>query len=53
MSQLVASAGFRPVENLAVSGDLSYGMNPLYQYETSVLLRTTYRFAVASKGGSK
>ena len=53
MTQLVASAGIRPVENLSVSGDLTYGTNALYQNETSVLLRTIYRFAAASKGGSK
>ena len=52
ISQLVASAGIHPLENLAVSGDLSYGVNPQYKSETSVLLRTTYKFA-ASKGGSK
>jgi hypothetical protein len=53
MSQLVASGGIRPTANLAVSGDLSYGVNAQYQYETSLLLRTTYRFSAASKGGSK
>jgi len=53
MSQLVGSVGIHPTENLAVSGDLSCGTNALYQNETSVLLRTTYRFTVASKGGSK
>ena len=29
MTQLVASAGIRPVENLSVSGDLTYGTNAL------------------------
>jgi hypothetical protein len=50
LAQMVASAGVRPTENLSVSGDLTYGTNPQYKYETSVLLRTTYKFA-ASKGG--
>ena len=43
----------RPSENLSVSGDLSYGVDAYYKNETSVLLRTTYRFSAASKGGSK
>jgi hypothetical protein len=53
LGQVVASLGMRPTENLSVSGDLSIGMDAYYQNQTSVLLRTTYRFAVASKGGSK
>lgn len=53
LGQLIASVGIRPTENLSVSGDLGYGVNAFYQNQTSVLLRTTYRFSVASKGGSK
>jgi len=51
IGQVVASVGVRPTENLSVSGDLGYGVNAFYQNQTSVLLRTTYRFSVASKGG--
>ena len=51
MGLVVASMGMRPTENLSVSGDLSYGADAFYQNQTSLLLRTTYRFSVASKGG--
>lgn len=50
VSQVVGSVGFRPVPDLSVSGDLSYGVNAYYQRETSGLLRAIYRFR-ASKGG--
>jgi len=53
LCQVVGSVGVKPTENLSLSGDLSYGANAYYQNETSVLLRTTYRFSAASKGGSK
>lgn len=47
----VASLGFRPVAGFSVSGDLSYGMNPLYQKEVRGLLRLDFRFG--GKGGAK
>jgi len=50
LTQVVGSMGFRPIPDLSVSGDLSYGVNAFYQRETSGLLRATYRFR-ASKGG--
>lgn len=44
----VASLGFRPGKGLTVSGDVSYGMNPLYKKEVRGLLRLDFRF-----GGAK
>lgn len=47
----VASVGFRPSGGITLSGDLSYGMNPLYQKEVRGLVRLDFRFG--SKGGGK
>ncbi len=47
----VASLGFRPKPSLSLSGDISYGMNPLYKKEVRGLLRIDFRFG--GKGGGK
>ncbi|MDP1830483.1 MAG: hypothetical protein Q8K67_00350 [Geothrix sp.] len=49
----VASLGFRPTKGLMVSGDVSYGMNPLYKKEVRGLLRLDFRFGAGTKGGGK
>lgn len=49
----VASLGFRPGKSVTISGDVSYGMNPLYKKEVRGLLRLDFRFGVGTKGGGK
>lgn len=49
----VASAGFRPTGGLTISGDVSYGMNPLYKKEVRGLLKIDFRFGFGSTGGGK
>lgn len=46
----VASLGFRPSGALTVSGDVSYGMNPLYKKEVRGLLRIDFRFGFGGGG---
>ncbi|MGA2079720.1 MAG: hypothetical protein ABSH53_03775 [Holophaga sp.] len=53
ITQVVGSVGMNPTANLSVSGDLTYALDAYYKNQVSVLLRTTYRFSIASKGGSK
>lgn len=53
LAQVVGSLGLQPTERLSVSGDLSLGTNAYYKNETSVLVRTTYRFSAGGQGGSK
>lgn len=49
--EVVGSVGARITPNVKVSGDLSYGTNPMFQKEVRGLLRAEYRFAMARKGG--
>jgi hypothetical protein len=49
----VASLGFRPTGGLTLSGDVSYGMNPLYKKEVRGLLKIDFRFGFGSAGGGK
>ncbi len=51
--ELIASTGYRILPNLTVSGDVSYGANPLYDNEFKGVVRAEYSFGVASKGGNK
>ena len=51
--ELVASVGYRVLPNLSVSGEASYGANPLYTSEFKGLVRAEYSFSVAGKGGKK
>lgn len=50
-SELIASVGYRALPNLTISGEASYGANPLYTSEFKGLLRAEYSFSVAGKGG--
>jgi hypothetical protein len=49
--EAVASLGFQATTNLKMSGDVSYGTNPVAKHETRGLLRAEYRFGFAKKGG--
>lgn len=49
--EVVGSLGWRPTQNFKLSGDVSYGANPLAKKETRGLLRAEYRFG--GKGGQK
>ncbi len=51
--EVVGSLGYQATPNLKVSGDLSYGANPLAKKEVMGLLRAEYRFTSATKGGAK
>lgn len=51
--EAVASLGWRPTEDLKISGDLGVGSNPLFRNETRGLIRVEYRFGLGRKGGSK
>ncbi len=51
--EAVASLGWRPTDNLKISGDLGVGSNPLFRNETRGLVRLEYRFGLGRKGGSK
>ena len=51
--EVVGSVGYQATTNIKLSGDLSYGVTPLFQRETMALLRADYRFGLASKGGKK
>jgi len=49
--EAVGSLGYQASENVKVSGDISYGSNPVAKHETRGLLRAEYRFGFAKKGG--
>lgn len=49
--EAVASLGFQATANIKVSGDVSYGSNPVATHETKGLLKAEYRFGTAKKGG--
>lgn len=48
--ELAASAGYRIMPNLTLSGDLSYGENPRLTTEVRGLVKLTYNFTSESKG---
>ncbi len=49
--EVVGSLGFQATSNIKVSGDVSYGTNPVTKHETRGLLKAEYRFGFAKKGG--
>ena len=49
--EAVGSLGYQASEGVKVSGDLSYGSNPVAKHETRGLLRAEYRFGTTKKGG--
>lgn len=49
--EVVASVGYRPMDNLKVSGDLSIGATPTYSRDVRGLLKAEFRFGMARKGG--
>jgi len=49
--EAVGSLGFQATPSIKVSGDLSFGSNPVAKHETRGLLRAEYRFGAAKKGG--
>ena len=49
--ETVGSLGYQATSNLKVSGDLSYGSNPVARHETQGLLKAEYRFGMGKKGG--
>jgi len=49
--EFVGSVGARLTPSVKISGDLSYGTNPLLKKEVRALLRAEYRFSMARKGG--
>ena len=49
--ETVGSLGFQATANIKVSGDVSYGSNPVAKHETKGLLKAEYRFGSAKKGG--
>ena len=51
MYEGVGSLGFQATTNMKVSGDISYGSNPVAKHETRGLLKAEYRFGTAKKGG--
>jgi len=51
--EVVASLGYRITKAIALSGDVSYGRNPLRNDELRGVLRLSYDFTFASKGAKK
>jgi hypothetical protein len=51
--EIIASAGYRVLPTLMISGDVSYGANPLYNDEFKGLVRAEFSFSTTGKGGSK
>lgn len=51
--EVVGGLGYQVSSGLKVSGDLSYGANPLAKKEVMGLLRAEYRFTTVGKGGAK
>ena len=49
--ETVGSLGYQATASLKVSGDLSYGSNPVSKRETRGLLKAEYRFGLGKKGG--
>jgi hypothetical protein len=51
--QLIATAGYKILPELLVSGDISYGENPQYDNDLRGLIKLTYNFNYASKGAKQ
>jgi len=51
--EAMASLGYHLTPDLALSGDFSYGRNPLFIEEIKGLARLTYNMTFDSKGGKK
>lgn len=51
--EVIGSAGYRILPELALSGDLSYGRNPQFSDELRGVLRLTYNYNSANKGAKK
>ena len=49
--EVVGSLGFQATPNVKVSGDITYGTNPVAKHEAQGLLKAEYRFGSAKKGG--
>lgn len=49
--EAVGSLGYQVTPNVKVSGDISYGSNPVAKHEAQGLLKAEYRFSSAKKGG--
>jgi len=49
--EVVGSLGYQATSSIKVSGDISYGSNPVAKHETQGLLKAEYRFGSAKKGG--
>jgi len=50
---LVGSVGVQPRPSLKISGDISYGADPLFSKDLRGLIRVEYRFGTAAKEGSR
>jgi hypothetical protein len=51
--EVIASAGYRIMPELLLSGDVSYGRNPQFDDEVRGVLRLTYNHTYTSKGAKK
>jgi hypothetical protein len=51
--EVIASAGYRLVPELLLSGDISYGRNPQFDDEVRGVVRITYNYRAESKGAKK
>jgi hypothetical protein len=51
--EVIASAGYRIVPELLLSGDVGYGRNPQFDDEVRGVVRLTYNYSYASKGAKK
>jgi hypothetical protein len=49
--EAVGSLGYQATPNLRVSGDVTFGSNPVSKHETQGLLKAEFRFGMAKKGG--
>jgi hypothetical protein len=49
--EAVGSLGYQATSNVKVSGDVTYGTNPVAKHEAQGLLKVQYRFGFAKKGG--
>jgi len=51
LCELVASAGYKPAENLVLSADLAFAATAVAKSEVRALLRVEYKFGFSAKGG--
>jgi hypothetical protein len=52
-TQIVASAGYKVLSSLSVSGDLTYTQSPTFQQDYAGLLRATLELGMTPPGGKK